>query len=1030
MLLGASLSSGPAWNSSVGWNAARGRRARRFDPRRGQLRLPAPRQGVGLDVLPASLPPSLPAGGASACQPRLVTGRAAAPPPPPPPEGETQLPLASPPRRRENRGAWKEERARLAAEASARAVNRGWWPTRCSSQAQRQDGNRCPQQMKLRHAPLKATAYIRGHLESAMSVKAFRLVPAVERDLLMGDKARINIECIECCGKNLYIGTNDCSIYYFLLEEKNSPAEKTSFSVSKQLHKYLSFRKPVGELKAASALNRLLVLCDNTITLMNMMNLEPIPTGARIKGATMFTLNENPMSGDPFCVEVCIVSVKRRTIQLFLVYEDRVQIVKELLTPEQPCAVAIDGHYLCLALTTQYIILNYDTGVSQDLFPYSSEERRPIVKRVGRQEFLLAGPGGLGMFATVDGISQRAPVHWSENVVGAALCFPYVVALDEEFITVHSMLDQQQKQTLPFKDGHILQDFEGRVIVATTKGVYILVPLPLETQIQDLLASHRVEEALVLAKGARRNIPKEKFQVMYKRILQQAGFIQFAQLQFLEAKELFRGGQLDVRELISLYPFLLPSSSSFMRTHPPLHEYADLNQLTQGDQEKMAKCKQFLMSYLNEVRSTDVANGYKEDVDTALLKLYAESGHESLLDLLVSENFCLLADSAAWLEKHKKFFALGLLYHANGQDAAALQLWVKIVNGDIQDSTRTDLYEYIVDFLTSCTDHELVWKYAEWVLQRSEEVGVYIFTRRPLEEEQKNSFNPDDVISCLNKYPVSLVKYLEFLVLERRVKKEKFHTHLAVLYLEEVLRLKSLAAEKSEELSKSQAKLRSLLQKSDLYRIRFILDKISGTDLHMECAILFGKLEQHDKALHILVHELKDFAAAEEYCVWNSESKDLPYRKKLFHMLLSEYLNSSTSEHQLAMAAVDLLNNHAAEFDAACVLQLIPDTWSVQLLSSFLCGSMRESIHAQRMTQIALGLAKAENLTYTHEKVKLKGIATVLSDRKVCQMCQSPFSEPAFVRYPNGGVVHTHCAANRHVNSSTNHHLSSPSGRT
>lgn len=29
-------------------------------------------------------------------------------------------------------------------------------------------------------------------------------------------------------------------------------------------------------------------------------------------------------------------------------------------------------------------------------------------------------------------------------------------------------------------------------------------------------------------------------QVMYRRILQQAGFIQFAQLQFLEAKELFR----------------------------------------------------------------------------------------------------------------------------------------------------------------------------------------------------------------------------------------------------------------------------------------------------------------------------------------------------------------------------------------------------------------------------------------------------------------------------------------------------------
>nr|XP_003218817.1 PREDICTED: transforming growth factor-beta receptor-associated protein 1 [Anolis carolinensis] len=863
-----------------------------------------------------------------------------------------------------------------------------------------------------------------------MSVKAFKLVPVVDREMLMGDKARINIECIECCGRNLYIGTNDGSIWHFLLEEKNSPAEIATFSVTKQLYKNLGFRKAVVELKAASALNRLLVLCDNTITLMNMMNLEPIPTGARIKGAVTFTLNENPVSGDPFCVEVCILSVKRRTIQLFLVYEDRVQIVKEVSTQEQPYAVAVDGHYLCLALTTQYIILNYSTGVSQDLFPYSVEERRPIVKRIGRQEFLLAGPGGLGMFATVDGISQRAPVHWSENVIGASLCFPYVVALDEEFITVHSMLDQQQKQTLPFKDGHILQDFEGKVIVATTKGVFILVPLPLEKQIQDLLASQRVEEALVLAKGARRNIPKEKFQAMYKRILQQAGFIQFAQLQFLEAKELFRSGQLDVRELISLYPFLLPTSSSFMRSHPPLHEYADLNQLTQGDQEKMVKCKQFLMSYLSEVRSTEVANGYKEDVDTALLKLYAESNHESLLDLLVSENSCLLTDSAAWLEKHKKFFALGLLYHSNSQDAAALQLWVKIVNGDIQDSTRTDLYDYIVDFLTSCSDHELVWKYAEWVLQRSEEVGVYIFTKRPLEEEPNNSFNPDDVISCLNKYPISLVKYLEFLVLERRIKKEKFHTHLAVLYLDEVLHLKSLGAERYEELTKTQAKLRNLLRKSDLYRVHFILDKISGTDLHMECAILYGKLEEHDKALHILVHELKDFATAEEYCAWNSESKDLPYRRKLFHMLLSAHLNSSTLDHELVMAAVDLLNNHAAEFDAVCVLQLIPDSWSVQLLSSFLTGAMRESIHAQRMAQIAVGLAKAENLAYKHEKVKLKESPTVLSDKKLCQVCQSPFGEPAFVRYPNGGMAHTHCAASRLVNSNTNHHLSSPNKRT
>ncbi|KAM5227827.1 transforming growth factor-beta receptor-associated protein 1 [Ctenodactylus gundi] len=853
-----------------------------------------------------------------------------------------------------------------------------------------------------------------------MNIKAFSLVSAVERERLMGDRERVTVECVECCGRNLYVGTSDCFVYHFLLEEKMLPSGTVTFTATKQLHKHLGFKKPVNELRAASALDRLLVLCDGSITLVGMLSLEPVPSGARIKGATAFVLNENPVSGDPFCVEACIISVKRRTIQVFLVYEDRVQIVKEVSTPEQPLAVAVDGHFLCLALTTQYIILNYSTGLSQDLFPYCSEEKRPIVKRIGRQEFLLAGPGGLGMFATVAGISQRAPVHWSENVIGAAVCFPYVIALDDEFITVHSMLDQQQKQTLPFKEGHILQDFEGRVIVATSKGVYILVPLPLEEQIQDLLASRRVEEALVLARGARRNIPKEKFQVLYRRTLQQAGFIQFAQLQFLEAKELFRSGQLDVRELISLHPFLLPTSSSFTRSHPPLHEYADLNQLTQGDQEKMAKCKRFLMSYLNEVRSTEVANGYKEDIDTALLKLYAEADHDSLLDLLVTENFCLLTDCAAWLEKHRKYFALGLLYHYNNQDAAALQLWVNIVNGAIQDSTRSDLYEYVVDFLTCCPDRELVWTYADWLLQKSEEVGVQVFTKRPLDGQQQNSFNPDDVISCLRKYPRALVRYLEHLVVDRSVQKEEYHTHLAVLYLEEVLRQRAASGQDAEA-TETQAKLRRLLQKSDLYRVHFVIERIrsAGLALPMERAILHGKLGEHEPALRILVHELGDMAAAEDYCLWSAEGRDALSRQRLFHTLLGLYLQSGPSTHDLTMAAVDLLNRHAAEFDATQVLQLLPGTWSVQLLCPFLTGAVRASVHTRRTVQVALGLATSENLIYTCEKMALKRRAVRLSDGKLCHLCQHPFSEPAFVRYPNGGLVHPHCAAGRHTSPSS-----------
>lgn len=58
------------------------------------------------------------------------------------------------------------------------------------------------------------------------------------------------------------------------------------------------------------------------------------------------------------------------------------------------------------------------------------------------------------------------------------------------------------------------------------------------------------------------------------------------------------------------------------------------------------------------MRNTEVANGCREDVDTALLKLYAEQNHDSLLDLLASDNYCVLADSVPWLEKYHKCVVL------------------------------------------------------------------------------------------------------------------------------------------------------------------------------------------------------------------------------------------------------------------------------------------------------------------------------------------------------------------------------------
>lgn len=136
----------------------------------------------------------------------------------------------------------------------------------------------------------------------------------------------------------------------------------------------------------------------------------------------------------------------------------------------------------------------------------------------------------------------------------------------------------------------------------------------------------------------------------------------------------------------------------------------------------------------------------------------------------------------------------------------------------------------------------------------------------------------------------------------------------------------------------------------------------------MERATLHGKLEEHDKALHILVHQLKDSVAAQEYCTWASDHKN---RGKIFHQLLRVYLDPDVPGGPRTVEAVDLLNRNADVFDAPKVLELLPEAWSLPLLRPFLCGAVRASMHARHTSQIALGLARAENLQLHHDRVSL-----------------------------------------------------------
>lgn len=64
------------------------------------------------------------------------------------------------------------------------------------------------------------------------------------------------------------------------------------------------------------------------------------------------------------------------------------------------------------------------------------------------------------------------------------------------------------------------------------------------------------------------------------------------------------------------------------------------------------------------------------------------------------------------------------------------QTWVKIADGHSEDPTCPDVYEHIVSTLTA-RDTRVVWMFAEWALQKNQEVNRLHCTALPSNRQQR-----------------------------------------------------------------------------------------------------------------------------------------------------------------------------------------------------------------------------------------------------------------------------------------------------
>lgn len=843
----------------------------------------------------------------------------------------------------------------------------------------------------------------------ATSLGAFELELAIEPSQL---PPKVKISTLELSGSNLFIGTDEGSLIHFELNDRRG----SELSVTKRRIKELGPKSPITFIRAASALDRLLVLCDATLYVINASDLSPLTLSGspKFKGVTACCVNENPNTDDPFSVQVCLG--KGRQLAVISINEQRMSVykIKEMSASVQ--LVCMDGNFVCAALESHYIVYNFASGVCQDLFPIDPESS-PFMIRVAREEFLLSAPGGLGMFVTSAGMSERPPIQWTKPVFKFVFCRPYIIALTEarDNVVVYSILDQKPKQTLQFFGGCTIGNFDGHLVVASSNTVYRIKPISVQLQIEYLLENERVEEALELAENATSESSSDPgLESALARARVRSAFISLKRFDLVHARDLLVRGHADPREVICLFPRLLPASSNFTRSARALNDIADVNQIAKSDVSKLEALDLFLIEYLEYVRTSEGEHYiYKHDLDTALIKLYSKKNPSKLLTFIRNDDIlCDVDDCLRHLEKVSRFHAMALLQQRQGQHDEALAIWVEIIKGQ-----KNDVHFPGIDFIISALLHapvDSVWRYADFVLGQDESKGVQIFMRR---HEDLVPEREEHVVNFLRQYPTAYLTYLEYLVSERNSKVEFHHTQLAISYLDFIGKEESSTPRRKE----LRDKFLAFVLKSDLIRPKYLLSRLEGAegdDLYQEKAIIFGKLGEHDKALRIFVHKLRDFGSAEKYCDQMSAPSNDKMRQKLLQNLLEIFLDPEQEKCEREdhmVPALDLVTRRAHDLNGSEVLAILPETWSLCALYPALLKLIRSSTHKRRMGALQRSLCKSDNVNVKLEHYRWTRSPIYIEETSYCVICQKPFRNSEFARYPNGVIIHIECVKDQNI---------------
>lgn len=408
-----------------------------------------------------------------------------------------------------------------------------------------------------------------------------------------------------------------------------------------------------------------------------------------------------------------------------------------------------------------------------------------------------------------------------------------------------------------------------------------------------------------------------------------------------------------------------------------------------------------------------------QTVDAAILRLllHHDSVHFSRSSRLPSSRAELysIVDSGVdcfdravvLLEKYQRLYVLSRLYGSQRMAGKVLQTWRRIIDGERDAGDELgDGENEVRKYLVRIKDPSLVRDYGAWLAGRNPALGVQVYT----DDNSRVKFQPHQVVELLQeKAPEAVKVYLEHLVFGK--KNFQYANDLISYYLDNVLSVLGSSKGAQELLAQSYESYRALYPPKPTYR-QFIIDNavpvawwhdrlrllelLGGShgadfsydvasilsriepfeqDLVPESIILDGRQGRHQQALRLLTHGLGDYHTAINYCLLGGASIFYPTSRAispteaptneeqavLFGFLLGEFLRIEDVNNRLERTS-ELLERFGSWYDVSDVLGLIPESWSVDLISGFLVNAFRRLIEEKNEAMITKALSGAESL--------------------------------------------------------------------